>query len=448
VDFTGESPIPAVLGNSGQLLGTMYLLIQPGATAGTISIDSSFIPPAARWEAYPEADWNVIPLSPHYVHCAPDIILGDGEPEPEIVSIDPDGAMRSQQLWVAITGANTHFGQGASRTVFLRQNGYANIYADSVIVTDSAHIQARFAISQHEATGAKDVWVSEAGYPSAVLANGFTIFAIVSVDPYRGFPGADLWVSIIGENTHFGQGSPTTTSVWFSQSSPTLTPINADVVNVISPTQVNAHFLIPMDAPFGLRDVSVQNQGDPSPVTRPNGFEIVPRPALVSVEPDSGRRGDSLSVSITGVNTHFYQSSSSSVVWLSQGSSTIYSSSLDVLTPTSLNAWFSIPQQTPTGLWDVSVSDPAYGLPVATLTNGFTVFVYSCGDVDGSGQIDISDAVYLINYIFGGGAPPLDEAKGDVDCSSQTNIADAVYLVNYVFEGALAPCEGPLCHPR
>ncbi len=37
-----------------------------------------------------------------------------------------------------------------------------------------------------------------------------------------------------------------------------------------------------------------------------------------------------------------------------------------------------------------------------------------CGDVDGSGFIDIDDVVYLINYIFGGGPPPCPDASGSL----------------------------------
>lgn len=65
---------------------------------------------------------------------------------------------------------------------------------------------------------------------------------------------------------------------------------------------------------------------------------------------------------------------------------------------------------------------------------------YACGDMDASAQVDITDAVYLINYIFGGGPAPHDEASGDIDCSNQTDITDAVYMINYIFGGGDPPC--------
>jgi hypothetical protein len=61
------------------------------------------------------------------------------------------------------------------------------------------------------------------------------------------------------------------------------------------------------------------------------------------------------------------------------------------------------------------------------------------GDVNGNGEIDISDAVYLIGYIFGGGPAPSPLARGDVDCSKGVDISDAVFLISYIFGGGSAP---------
>jgi hypothetical protein len=68
---------------------------------------------------------------------------------------------------------------------------------------------------------------------------------------------------------------------------------------------------------------------------------------------------------------------------------------------------------------------------------------YQCGDIDLSGQVDISDAVYLINYIFGGGpAPQPAPSAADFDCTEQVDISDAVYLIAYIFSGGPTPCAG------
>jgi len=65
-----------------------------------------------------------------------------------------------------------------------------------------------------------------------------------------------------------------------------------------------------------------------------------------------------------------------------------------------------------------------------------------CGDVDGSRNINIADAVYMVNYIFRSGAPPQDTMGGDVDCDLKVTIADVVYLINHIFRAGPKPCLG------
>ena len=67
---------------------------------------------------------------------------------------------------------------------------------------------------------------------------------------------------------------------------------------------------------------------------------------------------------------------------------------------------------------------------------------FICGDANGSGTVNISDAVYLIAYIFSGGPAPEPLLAGDANCSGSVNISDAVYLIAYIFSGGPAPCEG------
>lgn len=65
---------------------------------------------------------------------------------------------------------------------------------------------------------------------------------------------------------------------------------------------------------------------------------------------------------------------------------------------------------------------------------------YICGDADGNTIVNISDAVSLIAYIFGGGPAPDPLLSGDGDCNQIVNISDAVYLIAYIFGGGPAPC--------
>ncbi len=63
------------------------------------------------------------------------------------------------------------------------------------------------------------------------------------------------------------------------------------------------------------------------------------------------------------------------------------------------------------------------------------------GDVnhDGAPNIDISDLVYMVDYMFTGGPPPPCMEEGDIDASGGIDISDLVYLVDYAFNGGSLP---------
>ncbi|MCX6833248.1 MAG: right-handed parallel beta-helix repeat-containing protein, partial [candidate division Zixibacteria bacterium] len=76
--------------------------------------------------------------------------------------------------------------------------------------------------------------------------------------------------------------------------------------------------------------------------------------------------------------------------------------------------------------------------------NWSPVFIFrtmTLGDANNDGAVDISDAVYLIAYIFSGGPAPPPLLAGDANCDSTVDISDVVYLIAYIFSGGSAPCS-------
>jgi sugar lactone lactonase YvrE len=65
---------------------------------------------------------------------------------------------------------------------------------------------------------------------------------------------------------------------------------------------------------------------------------------------------------------------------------------------------------------------------------------YICGNANADGQVDVADAVFLIYYIFKGGAAPDPIYAGDANCDGDVNVGDAVHIINYVFKGGNPPC--------
>lgn len=66
---------------------------------------------------------------------------------------------------------------------------------------------------------------------------------------------------------------------------------------------------------------------------------------------------------------------------------------------------------------------------------------YICGDSDGNGQVAISDAVYIVTYIFGGGPSPDPIEAADANCDGGVSVTDAVFIISYIFGGGPAPCS-------
>lgn len=64
----------------------------------------------------------------------------------------------------------------------------------------------------------------------------------------------------------------------------------------------------------------------------------------------------------------------------------------------------------------------------------------ACGDLDHDGLVTMSDAVFMVNYLYNEGPVPLDESAGDINCDERTNLGDAAYLINYIFLDGRGPC--------
>lgn len=82
------------------------------------------------------------------------------------------------------------------------------------------------------------------------------------------------------------------------------------------------------------------------------------------------------------------------------------------------------------------------GYPYMGLAPDMGAFEYDptvAGDSNGDGQVTSADIVYLVNYVFKSGLPPIG-ATGDTDCSGQVNSSDIVVLVNFVFKSGPEPC--------
>ena len=62
----------------------------------------------------------------------------------------------------------------------------------------------------------------------------------------------------------------------------------------------------------------------------------------------------------------------------------------------------------------------------------FPINIYKRGDVNNDGDIDIADAVCIVNHVVGKPTPSFNDKAADVNDDGDIDIADAVRIVNFV----------------
>jgi hypothetical protein len=99
------------------------------------------------------------------------------------------------------------------------------------------------------------------------------------------------------------------------------------------------------------------------------------------------------------------------------------------------------------GSQTVQVTRPGY-LPIDTVLMmnqprqavfSLTPAPFLAGDANGDGQVDVGDAVFLVNFVFRDGQSPRPYLAGDANGDGRPDVGDAVYLINYIFKGGPAP---------
>jgi hypothetical protein len=323
---------------------------------------------------------------------------------PALVSISPDSASGGQTLNVTITGANTHFKQASPTSVYF--NG--GIVVNSTSITNDLSIQANVTVPSNTVTGNYNVSIENSldlieTLNSAFHVNGIPKPSLASVVSDSAKCGQTLNVTITGRNTHFSQASGTIIYFTFNQASSTII-VNSD--SVINDTTMRANITIPAFADTGKYGLAVYDATDGN-ITLAGAFYVEGsvHPILSSISPNSAYNGQTLSVSITGSNTHFMQASSTTVTFgggISINSTSIPSDTLiqcNITVPTNefsgnyavtvynatdgnlaLNSAFYINGNTPSSLTSISpaAAKPSQSLNV-TITGTHTHFSQASG---------------------------------------------------------------------
>lgn len=108
-----------------------------------------------------------------------------------------------------------------------------------------------------------------------------------------------------------------------------------------------------------------------------------------------------------------------------------------------------VDRQITVGFCDV----PAGNVAAIGFFAGYALNVEPCtldiavgGDANNDGVVTSADIIYLVNFVFKGGSPPLPNwLSGDANCDDVVTSGDVIYLVGFIFKGGAPPCDA--CAP-
>lgn len=278
----------------------------------------------------------------------------------KIDSISASTVTAGQGLNLTLYCSGTHFHPTVENKLDFNFNVVKGTQVvNSIGVIDSFSLSANMLIPDYIPSGYYDVSLTNANDGTMVLKKGLHVMGASTpssfLSPTFANSGKTVNVSIIGIGTHFKKGEGLT--VKFN---------GGDVSSktIVSDTLINTTLIIPKDK-NGSYTVSVYNTIDGFTNRE---FNVIgrPSPAIVDVSPDTASAGKTVTVKISGTNTHFTRAQNKVNFGFSSDSADVI-----VLNDSSLTATISIPVKTFTNDYDIIVTNAEDGS--LKLINNFRV---------------------------------------------------------------------------
>lgn len=286
----------------------------------------------------------------------------------QTISLAPNSANRGQSLPVTITGIGTNFSQGSNTVTFLIQGSPTNMVTMATPTTfNNTLIGGLVHVSQNAFVGSYAVLITNPQNNSIYLTNGFTVngtsnnASLVSITPNTIAQGQNLSVTITGLNTNFASASNTLR--FFKQGSESFDDIFEIGNEAFNNNILVSNIIINPSAATGVYTIGVQNNLD-GLILLNNSFTVTQNNKSISlVNPNSGKQGQILNVTITGVNTNF-STGSPTFVFLNQGSETtdIEATSTTANSATEATINVRISATCPIATYDIGYFNPADGI--------------------------------------------------------------------------------------
>ena len=284
-----------------------------------------------------------------------------------------------------ITGTNTSFMQ-ATDIQFGLYYSATSILANSVTAISNTQLNVNITIPFNAPLGIYQAMVSSDNDGYLYREGSVTVTSktggtpvIIAVTPPAGNKGQTLDLTITGRFTSFEQASNLMLNFYNQASN-----ITVNNVTALSDTELKANVSIAPNAQAGTYPFVVSSELD-GYMYYSQGFKVNPGagdPQLVSISKNQGSPGQTLDITITGLNTHFDQASGVfEVHFFNAGSSTIPGINAQGLSATQLKITVNIPDdESYKGLYSLGVYDTGTD-QYMTLEDVFSVFNVGLDDI-------------------------------------------------------------------
>lgn len=273
-----------------------------------------------------------------------------------LTSVDPESATIPESLVVEIAGSGTHFSMGTGTSVWF-SHGSNTVWSSNTVEMNNTLLQAQLLFTNNHEPGYYDVNTLNESDGHLVLSNAFYLNEnpnppiLLEASPESGQAGEVAILTITGQYTHFDQGYNYAYLYKAGGSS-----LSATYVTVLDSETMEAEFHVPTNTIAGFYNMQIYNSLDGN-MGLMNAFEVTvdpDPPYLTDIEPNNGSIPENLTVTISGVNTHFNQGTGT-FVNLKHATyyTTLYPQSVSPISDTEINATFLFDNLDQTGYYDV-----------------------------------------------------------------------------------------------
>ncbi len=67
--------------------------------------------------------------------------------------------------------------------------------------------------------------------------------------------------------------------------------------------------------------------------------------------------------------------------------------------------------------------------------------LFNRGDPDDNGSVQLTDGIFILNFLFIGGTSPACFDSADADNNGAVQLTDGIYILNFLFLGGAAPVD-------